>query len=243
MVGTDKYNFSQWEDASTNPVRTISLTADMTIIATYVPVYNLTVESTPIDGINFTIDTTASTTNATVGLKEGNYTVTMPSTWMVGTDKYNFSQWEDASTNPVRTISLTADKTIIATYVKLDPPVASFTFSPSEPVVAETVTFNASASNDSDGTIVSYAWGFGDGTTDSSAIVEHAYTAAGTYNVTLTVTDNDGLTHTVTKSITVEEAPPTGIPWQLYVAAAAAVAIIIAAIAFYFLRIRKPKPT
>ncbi|MDH5375951.1 MAG: PKD domain-containing protein, partial [Candidatus Bathyarchaeota archaeon] len=79
-----------------------------------------------------------------------------------------------------------------------------------------------------------------DGASGSGAIVEHTYATAGNYDVTLTVTDNDGLAHTITKSITVREAPPPSIPWQLYVAAAGAAAIIIAAVTIYFLRIRKP---
>ncbi|RLI45954.1 hypothetical protein DRO69_04195, partial [Candidatus Bathyarchaeota archaeon] len=80
------------------------------------PNYTLTVESTPIDGINFTIGTTTYTTNTTVELQKGTYTVTMPSTWTVGADQYNFVKWENNSTNPLRTIDLTSNKTIIATY-------------------------------------------------------------------------------------------------------------------------------
>ncbi len=56
------------------------------------------------------------------------------------------------------------------------------------------VTLNGSGSVDPDGTITSYAWAFGDGTSGSGAIVAHAYTTAGTYTATLTVTDNAGAT-------------------------------------------------
>jgi len=73
-------------------------------------------------------------------------------------------------------------------------PVASFTFSPTLPVVDQTVTFNASTSYDADGSITDYNWLFGDGATDSGMVVDHTFSAAGTYTVNLTVTDNDGLT-------------------------------------------------
>jgi PKD repeat protein len=94
--------------------------------------------------------------------------------------------------------------TLIATNIPIGKlPVASFTYSPRDPVVTETVTFGASASHDPDGTIVSYVWDFGDGTTGSGMTATHAYTAEGTYNVTLTVTDDDGLKATAKLIVTV----------------------------------------
>jgi len=79
------------------------------------------------------------------------------------------------------------------------PPVANFSFTTSN----LTATFTDS-STDSDGTIASRSWNFGDGTAVSTATnPSHAYAAAGTYSVALTVTDNGGATHTVTKTVTV----------------------------------------
>ncbi len=85
-------------------------------------------------------------------------------------------------------------------------PVANFTFS----AAGLTSTFT-STSTDSDGTISNYAWDFGDSTTDlaSTATVQHAYLAAGTYQVTLTVTDNEGATAAVIKPVTVTATTPT----------------------------------
>lgn len=93
------------------------------------------------------------------------------------------------------------------------PPIANFAYSPQQPFKGETVTFNASISYDRDGSITSYKWDFGDGnvTTVTNPIITHIYVAQGTYTVRLTVTDNDGLSHSTTKSITVtaDSTPPT----------------------------------
>ena len=83
------------------------------------------------------------------------------------------------------------------------PPVASFTESAETVYVGEAINFDATGSYDPDGSIVSYSWDFGDGATATGAIVSHAYSASGTYTVTLTVADNDAATdtQTATKSV------------------------------------------
>lgn len=86
------------------------------------------------------------------------------------------------------------------------PPVASFTATPSTGVAPLAVTFNATASSDSDGSIASYSWAFGDGTTGTGATAAHTYNTAGTYTAKLTVTDNQGATGTVSSVITVSGA-------------------------------------
>jgi len=72
------------------------------------------------------------------------------------------------------------------------PPVASFEFTPEDPIPGENVTFNASESSDPDGEIVSYEWDFNeDGLPDAFGVeAQHAFTQDTA--VTLTVEDNDG---------------------------------------------------
>lgn len=82
-------------------------------------------------------------------------------------------------------------------------PVAAFTAN----ATGLSVATDSTGSTDADGTIQSYAWAFGDGTTGTGATATHVYTAAGTYSVTLTVTDNAGATGSVVKQVTVT-APP-----------------------------------
>lgn len=83
------------------------------------------------------------------------------------------------------------------------PPVASFQSTASNLYAA----FDASASSDFDGTIASYAWDFGDGTTGTGVTPSHTYTTGGNYQVSLTVTDNQGATNTVTQAVTVAGPP------------------------------------
>jgi len=82
-------------------------------------------------------------------------------------------------------------------------PTASFTNSCSDLACS----FNGGASSDSDGTIASYAWNFGDSSTGTGSTASHTYAAAGTYSVQLTVTDNDGASNTTSSSVTVTETP------------------------------------
>src|SRR6185436_15146237 len=63
------------------------------------------------------------------------------------------------------------------------------------------IGLNGSASSDPDGTIVTYAWTFGDGTTGSGSNPTHAYAAVGTYTASLTVTDNNGSWSTADTSV------------------------------------------
>ena len=67
------------------------------------------------------------------------------------------------------------------------------------------------ASSDLDGLVASWSWAFGDAGTATTQSVSHAYGAAGTYTVQLTVTDNQGATGTTSQSVTVQP-PPTQPP-------------------------------
>jgi len=120
---------------------------------------------------------------------DGNYTVTLTVT-------------DDDSA----TATTTAAKTILNR-----PPMASFTESAEKVFIDETIIFNASGSYDPDGMIVAYFWDFGDGTNTTDIAVSHNYPYKGTYAVTLTVTDDDGMSTSTSAIKTVLTRPDIAI--------------------------------
>ncbi|MBE3121415.1 MAG: PKD domain-containing protein [Thermoplasmata archaeon] len=104
-------------------------------------------------------------------------------------------------------------------------PIADFSYSPTAPSTANNIQFT-DTSTDTDGTVTSWSWDFGDGTTGSiGENPTHQYQKAGTYDVKLQVTDNNGATDLKTISVTIKEK---GIPGF-------EVSIVIGAIALIFL--------
>ena len=82
-------------------------------------------------------------------------------------------------------------------------PIAVASATPTSGNVPLTVAFDAAGSSDPDGSIVGYAWDFGNSTSGTGATTSATYTAAGVFTATLTVTANGGKTATSSVSITV----------------------------------------
>ena len=87
-------------------------------------------------------------------------------------------------------------------------PTADFSYSPANPILGETVDFT-DQSSDPGGAIDEWSWNFGDGNTSTVQNPSHQYSSEGTYTVTLTVTDNDGNTDSISNQVTVNN---TGLP-------------------------------
>jgi hypothetical protein len=102
-----------------------------------------------------------------------------------------------------------ASTTVSVTVSGTSAPVATFTFSPSEPVAGSPVTFDARSSTTSNSAvIVTYEWNFGDGTviTTGTPTTDHTYTdGRNPYHVTLTVTDSNDATATTARDIVVRD--------------------------------------
>ena len=106
-------------------------------------------------------------------------------------------------------------------------PVAIFTFTSGTVLTSAPVSFDGTASYDPDGTIVGYAWDFGDGSTGSGATPSHAYSIAGIYDVKLNVTDNSGSTNVSTQTVTITDRPPVVALTQSATTASSAQAVIV----------------
>jgi PKD repeat protein len=86
------------------------------------------------------------------------------------------------------------------------PPTASFTITRNPGTAGTTIAFDGVDSSAPDGSIERFSWTFGDGKNAEGVGTSHIYTAPGAYAVTLTVTDNYGLTAKATQTVTVREA-------------------------------------
>ncbi|TFD56802.1 PKD domain-containing protein [Cryobacterium suzukii] len=87
-------------------------------------------------------------------------------------------------------------------------PTASF----SSAITYRDLSVDATGSTDSDGTITSYAWNFGDDNTATGATATHSYAASGSYPVTLTVTDNSGASTVTTRTVIATDPPANALP-------------------------------
>ncbi|MEL6133503.1 MAG: PKD domain-containing protein [Bacteroidota bacterium] len=90
-------------------------------------------------------------------------------------------------------------------------PVAIFTTQPSSGQVPLLVALDGSESYDQDekgASIEKYEWDFGDGQMGTGVMIQHSYTAVGSYKVTLTVTDNEGSQATSSRFVMVSQTPP-----------------------------------
>lgn len=210
---------------ATNPSRTyaaagtynVALTVTDNAGATNTLTRAVTVTSAPNTAptANFSFGTSGLTANFTDGSSDtdgsiasrswnfgdgGTSTATNPSRTYAAAGTYNVTLTvtdNGGATNAItKAVTVTAPANV--------PPVANFSFTTSN----LTATFTDSSS-DSDGTIASRSWAFGDGGTSTATNPSRTYAAAGTYNVTLTVTDNGGATNSKTSAVTVSIASGT----------------------------------
>ncbi len=134
-----------------------------------------------------------------------------------GTGRSASHQYRDAGTFSVR-LTVTDNGGNVGTRSKSvavgasDDPQASIVFSPAAPGIGEEIVFNGSGSTAATPrVIVSYEWQFGTDRSGTGMIVTKKYDTPGTYNVTLTVTDDAGNKGTATQAVTVGSTSPGGL--------------------------------
>ena len=121
------------------------------------------------------------------------------------------------------------------------PPIASFSFYPFTAGINDTIQFTDS-STDSDGIIYLYHWDFGDGNTSELKNPTKIYDKAGTYTISLNVTDNDGETDTYANIITItgfDENKNPPIPMYIVIPLITILAFVLLSIALLYLREQK----
>jgi PKD repeat protein len=189
------------QDASGQPAAGVALRLDMLVDGTVVDFGTLAARTvaTGADGRATTVYTAPAAAPVTQN-NNGN-TVTIRAIAL--------------GTNAETSLPFTADIRLVPPGVILPPagaPTASFSTSPASLVANVPVNFDASASLPGAGAsaITSYVWAFGDGTTGSGRTTTHTFATANSYNVTLTVTNDRGLSASTTQAVNVGAvAPPT----------------------------------
>ncbi|KGK28681.1 S-layer family protein, partial [Cellulophaga sp. E6(2014)] len=172
-----------------------------------------------IGGVNGTI----SGTNISVTLPAGtNVTALIPNVTHTGISVSPLPNVVQNFTNPVAyTVTAADGSTQVYTVTVIAPavnnsPIANAS-GPATTTVGIVENFNANSSSDPDGNSLTYSWDFGDTNTSNLINPTHSYATAGTYTVTLTVTDNGtpNLSDTATFSIDVYAVPPSVLTWDL----------------------------
>lgn len=154
----------------------------------------ITLTATDPDGNPLTYSLVTLPVNGSLSGTAPNLTYT-PNLNFNGLASFTFKANDGKVDSNIATVSITVNPVNDPPIANAGPDQAGF--------VGDVIVFDGSASYDPDGTIISYNWNFGDGTTDSGVKVEHIYSKTSTYTVTLTVTDNGGLTANDTASVTV----------------------------------------
>lgn len=143
-------------------------------------------------------------TSTDIGVSETSTTPVGHSLQLSGTGgQYQDFVWQTAQSNTAGSIN--AQQTLQGSTPVNQDPTASFIASCN----GLTCQFNATASNDPDGTIVGYNWTFGDGNSSSGESINHTFGVEGSYTVSLEVIDNDGASNTTSQQIEAAEPPAT----------------------------------
>ena len=193
-------------------------TTDIEVVDTTDPAAVLDVPSEVFVGENVTFNGSQSTDNS--GIANYTFTVSNESEPIdeITTTESTITEIPNSTGEYTASLTVTdgagnTDRTATNLTVISASPTAAFSFTPSDPEALESIRFNASGSSAvSDAEIVSYEWDFGQGSEDEGRETASTYDTRGTYSVTLTVTDSEGRTESVTQTVSVAESTSDSTP-------------------------------
>jgi PKD repeat protein len=199
--GDQYYTQSEWSNGDVNCETQTSHSATGPIAA--------------ISGPSFASQGTTQVFDPSASSNPNGYTST---TWDFGDDSVSFAR--SSPTSISHTFSTGGAHTVKLTLVDrfgnlssvshvVNVPQAVFSSTTAQPVAASPVSFDGSGSSAPGSSVSSFSWNFGDGATGSGATAIHAYSAAGTYDVALTITDALGDQDTVFQPVTVSQPVKT----------------------------------
>jgi hypothetical protein len=116
--------FDHWDDGTTNPARTITLTQNTVLTAYYKTAVSLTVKSATLSGQAFSgmrVVIKSGGTTVKSGYTPLTYTAESATTYTVtasSTTNHVFDHWDDGTTNPTRTITTTTQNVVLIVYYK-----------------------------------------------------------------------------------------------------------------------------
>jgi PKD repeat protein len=170
----------------------------------------LSVEAIDIDGTVESVVFSVGGDSVGAGIRVAD-TNTWSLNWVPGAELEGFVFVTATATDNEGATRVSDVRRLVIGEVSNEPPVALFTANPVFGDAPLNVSFNASASNDPDGEIVSYHWAFGTGQTGSGVTASHTFHTPGVYEVILTVTDNGGATDQRSVFITVTDPAEGGV--------------------------------
>ncbi len=183
---------------NTSPIADLKYTQDSSIVASTVS-FDAS-GSTDSDGLIVSYDW---------GLGSFDTTTTSPSLEHVFTNPGSYKVVLEVTDDQEATDRDSVTVSVTAPIIENQNPVPSFTITKSSPYAPSTVQADASGSSDSDGSITEYGWTVEGVAAGTGANLFHEFTSAGSFDITLTVTDNDGGQASLSQTVQVESPPNT----------------------------------
>lgn len=211
--GSDSFTYTAYDGTDTSDVATVNITVN-SVNDTPVATNDLatTVEDTAVtisvlandtdeDNDPLSVTNLTQPANGTAALNADNTVTYTPNTAFIGEDAFTYTAYDGTAYSNVATVSVTVSE--------INNPPNADAGSDQTADEGASVNFDGSGSSDSEGTITSYEWDFGDGYSDTGITVSHVYADNDTYTITLTVTDDDGDTDTDTATVTIDNVAPS----------------------------------